>query len=59
MLEQGVEVAGELHPLTVEEVLQGELVPEVQGVQLEPLEEPLVVLQEELELLEVGELLHK
>ena len=59
MLEQGVEVAGELHPLMVEEVLQGELVPEVQGVQLGPLEEPLVVLQEELELLEVGELLHK
>ena len=54
-----MEVAGELHPLTVEEVLQGELVPEVQGVQLGPLEELLVVLQEELELLEVGELLHK
>jgi len=52
-------VAGELHPLTVEEVLQGELVLEVQEVQLGPLEESLAVMQEELELLEVGELLHK
>ena len=54
-----MEVAGEHHPLMVEEVLQGELVLEVQGVQLEPLEEPLVVLREELGLLEVVELLHK
>ena len=59
MLEREVEVVGEHHPLTVEEVLQGELVLEVQGVQLEPLEEPLVVLREELGLLEVVELLHK
>ena len=43
----------------VEEVLQGVSGPEEQGVQLEPFEEPLVVLQEELELLEVVELLHK
>ena len=50
-----MEVAEEHHSLTVEEVLQGELMPELQWVQLEPLE----VLQEELQLLEVGELLHK
>ena len=54
-----MEVAGELHPLMVEEVLPGELVPEVQGLQLEQLEDSLVVMQEELELMEVGKLLHK
>ena len=59
MLELVGEVVGEHHPLMVEEVLPGVSGPEEQGVQLEPLEEPLVVLQEELELLEVVELLHK